>query len=74
MASAASLMQDLVMAALTNCSLKFYKHLKWHGTTVQTEQYPFPFQYLRIRVFPVFYSKMGRPMAPNATGLVTWLQ
>ena len=59
MASAASPTEDLVMAAFTNGLLKFLWHPKWHGTTVQMEQYLFSLSVPENWGIPGILFKMG---------------
>ena len=73
MASATSPTQDLVMAALTNCLLKFLwaSKIAWYHCSNQTVS--FSFSVPENQGIPGILFKMGWPTVPNATGLVTEL-
>ena len=73
MALAAFPTQDLVMAALTSCSLKFLRafEMAWYHCSNQTES--FSLSVPKNQGIPGILSKMGWPMTPSVTGLVTGL-
>ena len=74
MASAASPTQDLVMAALTNGSLKFLQasEMTWYHCSNLTVS--FSLSVPENQGIPGILFRIGRPTVPNGTGLVTKLQ
>ena len=74
MASAASPMQDLVMAALTNGSMKFLwaSKMAWYHCSNQTVS--FSLSVPENWGIPGILFMIGWPTVPKGTGLVTKLQ
>ena len=73
MASAISPVQDLVMAALTNCSLKFFQASEMARYHCSNQTVSFSLSVPKKHGIPGILFKMVGPIAPNAAGLATRL-